>query len=317
MTDVERFLDTIQPLPVDEKWKIGLAARLRNQVKARRYVRRFLCGSLAAVSALALRAALTPDVSSNEIPPTLRRVPLSGHIELDDKEKDEILNLRQEAIERSRAQIKSWPKLIWRDQSQSVWRAVGGLLPWVGTQCPSSPELFASRFHNGASVDSFFLLNPLALIGLQRCELRQGRVQVAGQQPDCKEIKVIENTRQVRITYEVAKGTAGDSNGQCYVLNTSNAADAGFDHFEVSPGSSFGFDYVQAGPNTCGQEYSTGRSLTGPVANLLDKPDGPMSVIQLSSVPAKVTVRLWRKGGSVERLLVDDVSVVLLMLPDK
>ena len=305
MEDLELWLEGLPGIPVDEQWK----ARFSRQLRARQRVGQAVQGGL--LMGLMILLGLGGQWAYQKWRPKdgelLRRVvhaKVTDPIELDGKSKAEILELRRQAV-------RDLPELgpLWRPleelDARNTWQQIADGKRWTGLegQLRATNENLATRFHEGVSRESFFILNPLVLIGLESAYVAQhnadeAALEGARRELVCDSVTLDGVNQTVELTYKVGKNspfrTLLGENKQSHFLNLINAGEMGYNHFII--GSSSGFEQLpEARVFTCNQFYQPFAVKHGTeVANQLFIRQVGFAPMRLSSVPAELRLKLWR-----------------------
>lgn len=306
MEDLEVWLQSLPSRPVDEAWKRAFAQRLRSRQQARQA----LWGGLIMGVAVLLGLKAQPYLQrlhrrEGALPRSVHQLKIHPLMELDGKSKEEILDLRRKAV----AEL---PELgpLWRPSNdleiRPTWKEIASGKRWLGLQgqLQATNEDLGRRFHEGESIESFFLLNPMALIGLQSAFLCQQNEQPGKLEGARKELMpasiVLDGPNQeLQLTYKIGnESPVRDrlSEGKpTHSLNMVNAYEMGFTHYTIE--SSSGFTEVpKADYWECAQFYKPLPVKHGTeVANQLFIRSAGFVLFRLDSLPARLRLKLWRK----------------------
>ncbi len=308
LTDVEDldiWLQSLPKRPVDEGWKRAFAHRLRAQQQTRQV---FWAGLVMGVAVL-LGWKAQPYLQrlkprQGALPRSVHHLKVHPLMELDGKSKEEILELRRKAV----AEL---PELgpLWRpDQDlelRPTWKEISSGKRWLGLegQLTATSQDFPANFHRGDSMESFFVLNPMALIGLQTGLVSQhnqepGKLDGARRELVPASIVVDGPNQQLELTYQIGTHSpVRDRWGEdvpTHSLNLVNAYEMGFTHYTID--SSIGFSKVpKADFWECAQFYKPLPVKHGTeVANQLYIRTAGFVLFRLDSVPARLQLKLWR-----------------------
>ena len=305
MEDLELWLESLPEIPVDEQWK----ARFSQQLRARQRIGKTVKGGL--LLGLMLLLGLGGQFAYQKwrpkdgaLPRRVVHAKLADPIELDGKSKEEILELRRQAL-------RDLPELgpQWRPleglETRNTWQQIADGKRWTGLegQLRATNENLATRFHEGVSQESFFILNPLVLIGLESAFVAQhnadeAALEGARRELVCDSVTLDGVHQMVELTYKVGKNSPFRNllweNKQSHFLNLINAGEMGYNHFGIE--SSSGFDQLpEARVFTCNQFYQPFAVKHGTeVANQLFIRHVGFAPMRLSSVPAQLRLKLWR-----------------------
>ncbi|MBX3171513.1 MAG: hypothetical protein KF760_29160 [Candidatus Eremiobacteraeota bacterium] len=306
MEDLEIWLQSLPTQPIDEGWKRGFAQRLRVQQQTRQA----LWGGL--IMGLAVLLGLKVQPYLHRLRPREGALPRSVHhlkvhplMELDGKSQEEILKLRRQAV-------ANLPELgpLWRPSKdleiRPTWKEIASGKRWLGLQgqLQASSETFGTRFHEGESMESFFILNPMALIGLQTgfvCQHNDlpGKLEGARRELVPASIVVDGTNQEVELTYQIGTDSPVrdrmPEDQSTHSLNLLNAYEMGFLYYTVE--SSQGFTKMPP-PQVweCAQFYRPLPVKHGKeVANQLFIRTAGFILFRLDTVPARLKLKLWRK----------------------
>lgn len=302
------WLQSLPTTPVDEAWKNRVVLRLRGSQQARLMLRGGLVLGLAGLLGMQVQPWLEKfRPREGALPRTVHHVKVRGLEELDGKSLPEILALRRQAV----AQMPYLGKL-WRPdkdlQIRPTWKEIESGKRWLGLQgqLESSNEDFGKRFHEGESMESFFLLNPLALVGLHTCYVCQqndlpGKLEGARKELVPASLVVDGPNQRLELTYQIGTDSPvrdRQPEGQfTHTLQLMNAYEMGFLYYSIEPGSQ-GFTRVpESKLMETAQFYKPMRIKHGTeVANQLYIRSAGFALIRLESVPAQLKLKLWRNN---------------------
>lgn len=302
MIELEEWLESLPREPVDEAWKARFAAQLRQRQRRLGLIPLaiLLLGGLGAKAAYEFWKPLP-----GELPRQVMELPVRSPVELDGKSQDEILQMRQQAW-------KGLPELgpIWNPptplQERLVWKGIDSKRRWIGIQgqLVATPADYARRFHEGDSMDSVFILNPLLAVGLQSALVSQAQPssQLPGANQELVPQKItLDGTRQqLQVVYQIPRDSPvrGRMSGSSptHMLNVINATDLGFTAYSIVAKDSHGFSFEDPGKAyQCSQVYSLNPARhSDEMINQLYVRKAGFMPLRLTSLPAQLTLKLFR-----------------------
>lgn len=306
MEDLEIWLQSLPSRPVDEGWKRAFAQRLRAQQQARQALWGGLIMGVAVLlgwQAQPLLQRLRP--REGALPATVHHLKVHPLMELDGKSKEEILELRRQAV-------ADMPDLgpLWKPnkdlETRDTWKEIASGKRWLGLQgqLEGANETIGERFHEGESMESFFILNPMALIGLHSgfvCQSNEAPGKLEGARKELVPASIVVDgpNQELELTYQIGTNSPVrdrlPEGKPTHSLHMVNAYEMGFSHFTIESSSGFSQvpkpDYWQ-----CPQFYKPLTVKHGKeVANQLYIRSAGFVLLRLDSVPARLKLKLWRK----------------------
>ena len=306
MEDLELWLEDLPRVPVDEAWKIRFSQQLRRRQGMGRAVQGGILMGLTILLGLGgQRAYQKWRPKDGELPRRVIHAKVSEPIELDGKSKEEILELRRQALRELPQELGAPWRPLEGLAARTAWQQIADGKRWIGLegQLRATNENLATRFHEGVSRESFIILNPLVLIGMESAYVAQhnaseGALEGARRELVCNTVTLDGVSQTVELTYKVGRDSPFrqllEENKQSHFLNLINAGEMGFTHFVIESAS--GFDQLpEPKVFTCNQFYQPRAVKHGTeVANQLYIRQAGFAPLRLSSVPAQLRLKLWR-----------------------
>ena len=306
MENTELWLQSLPTHPVDEEWKRRFAQRLSNQQKTGKV----LWGGLGLGLAILLGLKAQPYLQKlrpgkSDLPRQVFHLKVNPLVELDGKSKAEILKLRSQALSELPDLGPLWHSEEPLERSRG-FKAIADGQRWLGLQgqLQANNDNYAERFHEGESEQSFFIRNPMALVGLQSCLVcqqndRPGKLEGARRELVPASVTLDGAAQELDLTYQIGRDSPVRDRMSdlqvTHLLNVVNAHEMGFRYFAIE--SSSGFTRVPGLKLFECIQFWTPRQLRHgtEVANELYIRTVSMVPVRLESLPAQLKIKLWRQ----------------------